>query len=155
MRLAEIMSRDVQTVRESERAELVWQKMQEKGIRHMVVTENREVVGVITDRDLGGKRGRRMRAERLVRDLMTRNPITVGPRTTVRQAANRMRHRIVGSLIVAEDGKMRGIVTMSDLLDLIGRGLEVPTRTKERRTGRRPGAAREALSGAAAKRRAR
>jgi CBS domain-containing protein len=45
----------------------------------------------------------------------------------VRRAANLMRGRSVGSLIVMDKkGRLAGIVTVADLLDAIGRGVERP-----------------------------
>ncbi len=137
MRLDEIMSRDVVTIAPTETAERAWARMRQKGVRHLVVTRSDEVVGVLTDRDLGGPRAAKLRQGKKVSDLMTPKPITVRPRTTVRQAANRMRGRSIGSLIVAEEGKLVGIVTISDLLDVIGRGLETPeTKRKDSRRSR-------------------
>ena len=46
----------------------------------------------------------------------------MAPEATVRQAANRLRGRGVGCLAVMDDGRLRGIVTTQDLLELIGRG---------------------------------
>ena len=59
-----------------------------------------------------------------VADLMTAPAVTVEPTTTVRQAANVMRGRSIGCLVVVESGHAIGIVTVSDLLELVGRGLD-------------------------------
>ena len=55
---------------------------------------------------------------------MTAPAVTVEPTTTVRQAANVMRGRSIGCLVVVESGRAIGIVTVSDLLELVGRGLD-------------------------------
>jgi acetoin utilization protein AcuB len=57
---------------------------------------------------------------------MTSNLATATPSMTVRQAANLLRGRTIGCLPVLEGGKPVGIVTTTDLLDLIGRGAERP-----------------------------
>jgi CBS domain-containing protein len=50
--------------------------------------------------------------------------VTVEPTMTVRQAANVMRGRSIGCLVVARSGRAIGIVTVSDILELVGRGLD-------------------------------
>jgi CBS domain-containing protein len=91
-------------------------------IHHLVVTKGRRVVGVLSDRDAGGRRGVSVRTNTVVADLMTAPAVTIEPTTTVRQAANMMRGRSIGCLVVVESGRAIGIVTVSDLLDLVGRG---------------------------------
>jgi CBS domain-containing protein len=65
---------------------------------------------------------------------MTAPAVTVEPTTTVRQAANVMRGRSIGCLIVVESGHAIGIVTVSDLLELVGRGLDRGAVTTDRHT---------------------
>ena len=48
------------------------------------------------------------------------------------KAANLMRGRSVGCVVVAREGRVVGIVTVSDLLELIGRDLAVETRRESR-----------------------
>ena len=54
-------------------------------------------------------------------------PVSVGPATTLRQAANLMRGHTIGCLLVVEKGKLVGLVTTTDLLDQLGRGATRPT----------------------------
>jgi predicted transcriptional regulator len=57
-----------------------------------------------------------------VADLMTSPVLTVTTRTPVRRAASLMKGRSVGSLVVTSaNGKVAGIVTVSDLLELLAR----------------------------------
>lgn len=126
MRVAEIMSRHVRTVGVTDSAGLAWDRMQMHRIHHLVVVHDHEILGVITDRDLGSKHGTEVREGRSVRDLMTAGVITIAPDATVREAANLMRGHRAGSLPVVDEGRLVGIVTVWDLLDLIGRGAERP-----------------------------
>ena len=60
-----------------------------------------------------------------VGDLMTEPVVTVTPRTPVRRAASLMKGRSIGSLVVTSaNGKVAGIVTVADLLDLLAKRLE-------------------------------
>jgi CBS domain-containing protein len=58
--------------------------------------------------------------------------VTVAPRDTVRRVANLMRGRTIGCVPVLDGPHLVGIVTVSDLLELLGRGIERPS-TPERR----------------------
>ncbi len=53
----------------------------------------------------------------LVKDAMTRNPITISPNVTLEEAALLMREREVGALPVIEQDKLVGIITESDIFD--------------------------------------
>jgi CBS domain-containing protein len=55
-------------------------------------------------------------AELTARDIMTPDPITVGPEMTVTDAAQLMTEKRVGALPVVKGGKMVGLVTESDLI---------------------------------------
>jgi len=124
MRVAEIMTTDVQTVRPEARASEARELMRRHGIHHLVVMENARVVGVISDRDAGGRKGGE---ELRVEDLMTHSVVTVPPEETIRKVANLMRGRTIGCVPVVKDQRLRGIVTVSDLLDILGRGVDRPS----------------------------
>jgi CBS domain-containing protein len=69
-----------------------------------------------------------------VGDLMTPFAIQVRETTPVRRAANLMRGRNIGCLPVVDARKhVVGIVTTSDLLELIGRGTDRPAPMARRR----------------------
>ena len=55
---------------------------------------------------------------------MSLNVATIDEGETVRRAANLMRGRSIGCLVATRNGRMAGIVTVSDLLDLLGKGGE-------------------------------
>ncbi len=51
-----------------------------------------------------------------ISDLMISPPVTVAPDASVRAAALRMDERSVGSVLVAEDGTLRGVLTDRDVV---------------------------------------
>lgn len=57
-----------------------------------------------------------MRARVPVFEIMSQNPVTIGPQATASEAAEIMRDQEIGSLIVVEDGKPTGIVTERDIV---------------------------------------
>lgn len=132
MRAQDVMTRGVERVSAATAAEDAWELMQMKRIHHLVVTEGRELIGVISDRDLGGRHGAAIRDKRLVSELMTEGVVTIEPDAPVRKAANLLRGRSIGSVVVMNGARIVGIITIADLLELIGRGVERPS-TESRR----------------------
>jgi CBS domain-containing protein len=133
MRVQDIMTAGVETIGPAESAQAAWQLMKQKGIRHLLVSDGAERVGILSSHDVGGPKGASVRGGYTVGELMTRGVVSVPPATTVRRAANLMRGRSIGSLIVGSPRRAVGIVTISDLLDLLGRGDAVAGRPKPRR----------------------
>lgn len=64
MRVGEIMTREVKTALPGEWADDAYRRMRLHRIRHLVVMENKRVVGVVSERDLGGGHGTELRAGR-------------------------------------------------------------------------------------------
>jgi len=55
-------------------------------------------------------------AHHLVRDIMSTDPVTVGPDMSVTEAAHLMVDKRIGALPVLEEGSLIGIVTEGDLI---------------------------------------
>ena len=132
MRAAEIMTREVQTVPPDLPAADAWELMRRRRIHHLIVRSRGGLVGILSDRDAGGRTGAAIRARSKVADLMTAGVVTTEPHATVRQIANLMRGRTIGCLPITDHGRVVGIVTVSDLLSLLGRGLDRPTSATRR-----------------------
>lgn len=82
--------------------------------RSLPVLDHGELVGIITDRDIRRYAGRLENTA--VKTVMTERPMTVGPDTSVWDAARLVLEHKIGGLPVVEDGVLVGIVTTSDLL---------------------------------------
>jgi len=133
MRMQDMMTNQVETISPDFPCDRALDKMRQFDIRHLVVTDGAAVVGILSHRDIGGKHGAAVRRGRRASDLMAERPVTVNPRTTVRQAANLLRGRNIGCLPVIDDGKLVGLVTITDMLDLLGRGVQKPAEQSKRR----------------------
>src|SRR5688572_12980668 len=120
MRLRDIMRTRVVTIGPAETADAAWTRMRRRGIRHLVVMEGTRLAGVISERDLGGREGIRLREGRAVGDLMTDRVSSAGPDTSLGDAAGQMREQLIGSLPVLEDDRLVGIVTATDVFDALG-----------------------------------
>jgi CBS domain-containing protein len=129
MRMQEIMSSPVETIRRKASAAEARSRMKREGIHHLVVTEGAEILGVVSSRDMVG-----VPAATEVAELMSRSIATASPRDTVRDAANLLRGRGVGCLPITDRGRVVGIVSISDLLELLGKGAMRPVGTSTRWT---------------------
>lgn len=141
MRCNEIMSAGVKTVSSNESAADAYAQMRVAKVHHLVVTAGRDLVGVLSERDLGGRSGAALRQRSLVADLMTTNIVTAKPDTSLRDAANLLRGRSIGCLPIVDGRRLVGIVTISDILEIIGRGTYKPSPQGERKTLKRRGPA--------------
>ena len=122
MRVYEVMSKHVETVKPAVRASEAKTRMRQKKIHHLVVTQGAELQGVVSERDLGGPKLPKVLGTWTVGDLMTSPVVTVTTRTPIRRAAALMKGRSIGSLVVtSQNGKVAGIVTVADLLALLAR----------------------------------
>lgn len=131
MRLHEIMRTGVVTLPAEAPEDEALERMRRARIHHLVILRGGVIAGVVSERDLDATENR-FRIRRTVGDVMTPALVTATERTTVREAANLMRGRTIGCLPVVRDGKLAGIVTVSDLLTLIGKGIERPVTPTKR-----------------------
>jgi len=84
--------------------------MEKKGVDGLPVVEDGKVIGVVSKKDIAVKRGK------IVAEIMTSDPITVPESVTAEEALKLMfEHRIDRLPVVNSEGKLVGIITMSDL----------------------------------------
>lgn len=121
MRVCEVMSRDVRTVTPAMPASAAWDLMRRHRSHHLVVKSGADIVGVLSERDTGIHLAAHPPLGRSVADYMTSTVVTVRRTDTIPDVADLMRGRTIGCLPVVDDGQLFGIVTMSDLLQALGR----------------------------------
>jgi acetoin utilization protein AcuB len=103
------------------------QRMTDRRIRHLLVTEGARVVGIITDRDirlnlpspatsLSVWEINYLLARLTVGEVMTRSVIIIDSARPVAEAARIMVEHKIGALPVVDDGRLIGIVTESDFV---------------------------------------
>jgi nucleotide-binding universal stress UspA family protein/predicted transcriptional regulator len=92
-------------------------KMREGDFREVPIVTDGVVVGIITDRDLRRLTG--MLDATKVKDAMTEHVITVTPTTSLSEAARLLRQRKIGGLPVVEDGRLAGMITVTDVLEAL------------------------------------
>ena len=121
MRVCEVMTGGVPTVTPSMLASDAWDLMRRHGGHHLVVKIGADIVGVLSERDTGPHLATHPPIGQRVADYMTSTVVTVRPTDTIPAVANLVRGRTIGCLPVVDDGQLLGIVTMTDLLQALGR----------------------------------
>jgi acetoin utilization protein AcuB len=118
------MTRDVITVPPSLSVANAWKILHAKKIRHLPVVEDGKLIGILSDRDLVrlghvGPSGDLGFVDRAVGDIMTLNPITCSPATTVAEVVRIMTQQKIDALPVLSGSRLVGLVTSTDLLLLL------------------------------------
>ena len=103
--------------------------MHDKGMRRLPVVDNGKVVGILTKGDIAAVSPTKattlsiyevnyLLSKTLVKDVMTKDVITISPDDLLEEAAVLMRNNKIGCLVVANDDKsIAGIITESDIFD--------------------------------------
>ncbi len=123
MRVQDIMTKSVRSIPSNLDTAAARHTMKSARVRHLVVVDDGRVIGVLSQRDLGGTREESLPAG-TVQAVMHSHVVVAAPETSVREAANLLRGHNIGCLPVLDGKKLVGIVTTSDLLRLIGQGVE-------------------------------
>lgn len=91
--------------------------LQEKDISFLVVVENQNPVGIVTEADFVRKLvvSNKTPSEMRVADIMSPKYRWVEPTSTIEDAVQKMLNNNIRRLIVLEDGCLAGVITQTDL----------------------------------------
>ena len=117
MRIRDLMSKRVISVTPATAIADARERLRASEIDHLVVVEEKRVVGVVAGKDI-----LRLKDDGPISEVMNREVATIEPEATLRRAAGIMQGRDVGCLPVVDDGRLVGIVTTSDLLTAVAKG---------------------------------
>ena len=97
------------------------QKMAQEGIGALVVLDDQELAGIVSERDYARKvilKGRHSR-DTPVRDIMTENVICVGSDLGVDASMSIMTDKHVRHLVVRDAGRITGVISIGDVVKAI------------------------------------
>lgn len=131
MKIDQIMTRRVVSVDIDDTLETLREVFQNVRFRHVVVLEERQMVGVISDRDLlleltptvdtdyATARDRSILKKRC-HQIMSRKPVTIQPHEDVRRAARIfVKHDLSCLPVMGPEGEVLGIITPIDILKMV------------------------------------
>ena len=126
IKVIDVMSKDPLTVSRSDTVGQAEELMYENHYRQLPVVENRQLIGIVTDRDIRSflaqssllkpeERGRALRTK--VSDIMTAKPLTMSTEDDLREAVEMLIDEKIGGIpVVDETEGLVGIVTYVDIL---------------------------------------
>lgn len=126
----DVMSRDVATLEVNDKLKIADDVMKLGRIRHMPVLDADEaIVGILSQRDLfrgalarcigyGEYAQQKLLDQLVVKEIMNQDVVTVNPFAPLQQAARLMLERKIGCVVVAEEGRLVGILTESDFVKM-------------------------------------
>lgn len=125
MNVSDVMTARVVSVEMDDRLTVVKEILDHAPFRHLVVVEDDELQGIISERDMLrclspfiGTDAESVRDKKTIdqraHQVMTRSPITITSELTIRDALQLMLEHSIGCLPVVDDGCIVGIFTIYD-----------------------------------------
>ncbi len=120
MLLKEIMQKRIVTLSPEATVREAAKKMKDYRVGYLLVTNGESLKGCVTDRDLvlwlaGGKNPDEVRVD----SIMQSNVVTAEPETDVYEASKIMARKKIRRLPIVEDGRLRGLVSISDIASIV------------------------------------
>ncbi len=116
MKVAEVMNKDVVTCHPSEKLTVIINKFELFHIAGMPVVEKGNLVGILCQTDILRVAKEGPIHDFVVKDVMTKDVVTVSPTDSAVHVAKLMIEKKVNRIPVVEDLKVVGIVTRYDLI---------------------------------------
>ena len=115
--VTDIMTKALISVNPTTTAFQVAKMMEQGGIGAIIVKENEIPIGIVTDRDFATKiASNNLSFDTAVEKVMSSPLITINHKEPISAAAEMMNTKKIRKLAVAEDGKIIGIITSTDLV---------------------------------------
>jgi len=119
--LLDIKGRNILSISPNDSVYAAVERMSENNIGALLVIENGQLVGILSERDYARKvilKGKSSK-NTLIREIMTPDVLCVSPETTVEECMALLTENRVRHLPVMEGGKLTGIVSIGDLVKQI------------------------------------
>ncbi len=104
-------------------------KMRSQQTGSLLIMEGDTLAGIVTERDVLKVVGDGQDPKAVaLRDVMTKDPVTVDPNSSIQEAAKIMFDKWFRHLpVTTGDGKVVGIISLRDLLSLVAQGMDEPS----------------------------
>ena len=121
MPVKDLIKRKVVVIEPDDPVKLAAKRMEDKMVGSLVVIDGDRPVGIITDRDIALRVvGREKSPDTPVREVMTKDPITIREDATFFELTKTFREAAVRRLIVVDkEGKLAGLISIDDVMELL------------------------------------
>jgi CBS domain-containing protein len=127
MKISEIMTKAAVTDSSQDTLTEACDKMRQNQTSSILIMDGERLVGIVTERDVvkAIAHGLDPKETRL-KDLMTTDIVTIGPMTTLKEAANIMATKWIRHLPIVEGSKVVGMISQRDLTGVLAGALHEP-----------------------------
>ncbi|WP_368489627.1 CBS domain-containing protein [Clostridium sp. BJN0013] len=116
MKVKNVMTKSVASLTPDDTIEKAAQVMMENNIGSLPVCQQGKIIGILTDRDISIRAmGNKGSNSKIVRDIMSSNPVTASPDMDVQDVSRIMSERQIRRIPVVENDNVVGIVSLGDL----------------------------------------
>lgn len=130
MRVKDRMRRSLVSVEQTDTLDHALMTLRRFSIRHLPVVKGDRVVGIVSDRDVKKaapspfdypttEEFRAFTSKVTVKEIMTKEVVTVSPLTPIEEAASLMSQKRIGALPVVQEGRLVGMLTETDVLGVM------------------------------------
>jgi CBS domain-containing protein len=127
VRVSEIMTNAAVTDRPEDTLAEAARKMWKQQTGSLLVMDGEDLVGIVTERDvLKAVAGGGPLQSTHVSEVMSKDLVTVGPGTSLREAAKVMADRWIRHLPVVDGGRLVGVISQRDLAGVLAGALNEP-----------------------------
>ncbi len=118
----DIMAKTLISVNPNTTAFQIAKMMEQGGIGAILVKENENLVGIVTDRDFATKiAANNLPFDTPVAKIMSSPLITINYDESIVAAAERMSNKKIRKLAVSDNGAIVGLITSTDLVDQLAK----------------------------------
>lgn len=129
MKVSELMTKAAVTDAPDDTLAEAASKMRQQQTGSLLIMEGTKLSGIVTERDVLKVVGDGQDPKSVsIRDVMTPDPVTVDPDSSIQEAARIMFDKWFRHLpVTTGDGQVVGIISLRDLLSLVAQGMEEPS----------------------------
>lgn len=114
MKIKEIMNKGIIAFEKNTPLETIAQTMKEQDIGMVLIKENKKIIGILTDRDIVTKI--LANNDKQIKEYFTKEIINIDQDEDVDKALDKMMKHKIKRLVVTDQKKVVGIVSLSDLI---------------------------------------
>ena len=127
MKISEIMTQAAVTDSSEDTLTEACDKMRHAQTSSILIMDGQRMIGIVTERDVVKAVAHGLDPkETRVKDLMTTDIVTIGPMTTLKDAAEIMASKWIRHLPIVEGSKVVGMISQRDLTGVLAKALHEP-----------------------------
>jgi predicted transcriptional regulator len=132
MKISEIMTQAAVTDSAEDTLTEACERMRHAQTSSVLIMDDDRLVGIITERDIVKTIAQGLDPkETRVKDVMTTDIVTIGPMTTLKEAANIMATKWIRHLPIVEGSRVVGMISQRDLTGVLAEALHEPDRLNQ------------------------